>query len=186
MDLDGTLIMQDSVFLQIKHLAASKLWLLPLFIFHFLKGGRPPAKLWLARAFPIHPETLHYRADLLDYLRAEKAQGRKLYLVSAATLHTVQRVAEYLNLFDAAYGSDASYNLKSKNKAAFIQKHIGADYAYAGDAWADVPVWKHARGMILCGKAARLKNIIVPAVLQLRRGLGQDAPDVICFPDPCS
>ncbi len=179
-DLDDTLILGDSFYHQIKILIAKQPLKLPYFMWLLATGGRPAAKTWLAGEHPIDAATLPYRNDLLTYLRDQKAAGRKLYLVSAANQDTVTRVAAHIGLFDGAHGSNATINLKAAKKADFIQKNIANDFCYAGDALADIAVWKKAQGMILCGKAVRLRNLITTALTQA----GRDVPVETCFPDP--
>ncbi len=172
-DLDDTLILTDSFFLQVKQLLARQPWRLGELLLRFLKGGRPAAKAWLCEMEPLEARDLPYRHDLVTYLREQRQAGRALYLVSAANQKTVARVADYLNFFDGAFGSDETHNLKGRNKAAFIREKIGADFVYAGDTHADLAVWKESRGAILCGKATAFQA-----------GLG--VPIEICFPDPRS
>jgi hypothetical protein len=143
----------------------------PWFIIFLIKN-RPHAKAWLAEQFPCVAEKISYRQDLVDYLRIQKKNGRKLYLVSASDIKNVSAVAQYIGLFDGAYGSDGKINLKGTNKLNFIIKHISADFVYAGDCHADKHIWNKAKGAILCGKSAGfLDEMIIPveAVFKDRR-----------------
>jgi phosphoserine phosphatase len=151
--MDETLILVDVLYLGMTKLASREPWLMPWFLFR-LATRRVAAKAWLARHIPIDPATLPYRPGLVDFLKKEKATGRKIYLVSAAADAHVQNVARHTGLFDAAYGSREDHNLKGKNKAAFIRQQIGEAFAYAGDSHADKKVWRHAESAVLCGKAA--------------------------------
>lgn len=161
-DMDDTLIHKDVLILGIEKLALSKPWLLPWFI-AWLCISRAGAKAWLAREIQIDAANLPYRKALMDYLKMQKALGRKLILVSAADERIVKRVASFTKLFDEAYGSDGHTNLKGNAKAIFIQKTVGADFVYAGDSFADLKVWKFAKGAILCGKATMFQsNLTIP------------------------
>jgi phosphoserine phosphatase len=162
-DLDGTLIHGDVLFMSICKLARERPFSLLPFLFR-LVIQRAAAKAWLAQEVTVDVTTLPYRQELLDYLRAQKKTGRKIYLVSAANQTIVRRVAEHLKLFDAAYGSDEHTNLKGHRKAAFIKEKIAAHFVYAGDAFADLLVWKEAQGAILCGKACAFKSRLPIAV----------------------
>lgn len=156
-DLDETLIHTDVLGLGIKQLVLTKPWLLPWFLV-WLCIRRAAAKAWLAKEIDLDPETFSYRTDLLSYLKEQKALGRKLYLVSAADERIVKHVASLLGIFDAAYGSNGSTNLKGRNKARFIREHIARAFVYAGDSFADLHIWKIASGAILCGKAQMFKS----------------------------
>ncbi|MBI3419435.1 MAG: haloacid dehalogenase-like hydrolase [Proteobacteria bacterium] len=175
-DLDDTLVLGDTVFAAVRQLIREKPQLLPAFFLKFITGGRPAAKIFLAKLFPVDPAALRYREELLSYLCAEKQQGRKLYLVSAATQDTVDRIAAHLKLFDAAYGSSATHNLKGSNKAAFIAEKISPRFAYAGDSFADLAIWKKAEAAILCGGKARI----------LQACLGREAAMVLPHRHPSS
>lgn len=161
-DLDETLIHTDVLVLGIKQLVLTKPWLLPWFLV-WLCIKRAAAKAWLAKEIDLDPETFPYRTELVSYLKSQKALGRKMYLVSAADERIVKHVASYLGLFDAAYGSDGTTNLKGRNKANFIRDHIARAFVYAGDSFADLHVWKIAGGAILCGKAQMFtKSLSIP------------------------
>jgi phosphoserine phosphatase len=160
-DLDDTLILGDTFYKTILRALREQPQLIPQLLFQFLKGGRPAAKAWLARRFFIDPATLTYRQELVDYLREQKAKGRKLYLVSATNQAIADSIAKHLGLFEAAYGSSETYNLKGTAKADFIINHIAPRFAYAGDSFADLAVWNKAEGIIICGgKAKALQEIL--------------------------
>ncbi len=158
-DMDETLIHSDVLLLGITKLATSNPWLLPWFIVQ-LCVNRAKAKAWLARTIDLDVTTFPYRAELLDYLRQQKMAGRRLILVSAADEHLVKRVADHIGVFDAAYGSDGHINLKGRAKAHFIKTHIAERFVYAGDSCADLQVWSHASGAIVCGKARLFQSIL--------------------------
>ncbi len=157
-DLDDTLILTDTLYVQFRHMLRHAPLLLPVFIMKFLMGGRPAAKAWMAGKYPINAAALPYRRELIEYLRQQKALGRKIYLVSASFEDNVKRVADYLELFDGAFGTTSTRNLKGGAKARFIIENIGTDFCYAGDAFADLLIWKQAKAAILCGKATIFRD----------------------------
>lgn len=122
-DLDETLILIDSLYHSMFLLLLKKPWLFPWFCF-FLAHNRAGAKAWIAKNISLNPTTFPFRYDLLDYLKKEKAAGRKLYLVSAADQNIVSAFASHAGLFDGSYGSDGVRNLKGANKAAFIRESL--------------------------------------------------------------
>jgi len=74
----------------------------------------------------------------------------------------VQKVADYLGLFDGVYASSATLNVKGAQKAATIKQHIAEQFVYAGDSAADMAVWQEAAGAILCGRAvAKSKHLTI-------------------------
>ncbi len=80
----------------------------------------------------------------------EKARGRSIHLVTAADQKTADAVAAYLGLFDLAAGSDGKRNLKGSQKLDYLRERFADGFIYAGDHAADLPLFKAARGAILC------------------------------------
>lgn len=158
-DLDETLILIDSLYHSMFLLLLAKPWLFVWFCF-FLGRNRAGAKAWIAKNISLNPASFPFRGDLLEYLKKEKAEGRKLYLVSAADQNIVSAFAGHVGIFDGAYGSDGVRNLKGANKAAFIRESLSPYFVYAGDCHADKKIWQHAAAAILCGKAANFKETL--------------------------
>jgi phosphoserine phosphatase len=163
-DLDDTLVLGDNFYAGLGRLIREQPQHILSLIVNFLIGGRPKAKALLAQLFPVDPEKLNYRQDLLAYLHEQKQQGRKLYLVSASNQKIVLKIAQHLKLFDGAFGSSDRTNLKGATKAAFIIDNIGEKFCYAGDSFADLLVWRKASAAILCGKARNLRPVLHLAV----------------------
>lgn len=158
-DLDGTLTPTDtlleSTFTLIRTQPGS-LWKLPCWLLH----GRAVFKTRIAQHSRIDAATLPYHAGLLDYLHAQRAAGRRIYLATASHRRTAAAIAAHLGLFDAVIASDATHNMKGRAKLAAIQAVAGGPFAYAGDAAADLPVWREAQAAILVGVAARVRAIV--------------------------
>ena len=147
-DLDGTLIASDSLFESL--FAATRSRPLKAFAFPFwLMRGRACLKEELAKLARLDPTLLPYRSDLCDFLRAERARGRKIYLATAANERIAQGVATYLGLFDGVLASDRTTNLKGTNKLCAIQALVGARFTYAGNAKEDRVIWSAADSAIL-------------------------------------
>jgi len=66
-------------------------------------------------------------------------------------------VAAHLGFFDGVFASNGRTNLKADAKAAFLVERFGSHkFDYAGDAEADLPVWRQARRAIVVNAPARL------------------------------
>src|SRR6266404_5088774 len=92
-DLDGTLIYTDLVWESLVRL----LYLNPLYLFvvpFWLMGGRARLKYEIGRRVELDPASLPYNQPLLEYLRAERANGRQLILATASDSRLAQRVAD--------------------------------------------------------------------------------------------
>ena len=159
-DLDGTLTYTDllfeSVLLLIKR---NPLYLFLCFV--WLLRGRGNLKAQIARRIALDVSLLPYNDALLTYLKQQRAAGRRLVLASASDRTLVQRVAEFLGIFDAVLGSDETTNLKSRAKLQAIMADAGANgFAYAGNGAADLSVWASAEEIIVVNAPS---NIVTQA-----------------------
>jgi 4-hydroxybenzoate polyprenyltransferase/phosphoserine phosphatase len=117
-----------------------------------LLAGRAALKRRLAAIAPFDPAQLPYNAELLAWLRAERAAGRRLMLATAADASVAQRIADHLGLFDAVIASDGTQNLKGAAKAKALVARFGPrGFAYAGDSRSDLAVWREAGSAVLVG-----------------------------------
>jgi phosphoserine phosphatase len=148
-DLDGTLTATDTLIESLRLLIRRKpywAFLLPL---HALRG-RAAFKETVARLVTIDATRLRYREGLIDYLRGEKAKGRRLILATAAHRSIAESVAHHLGIFDAVIASDRDHNQKGAAKLASIRAVVGdGAFDYIGDSTADLPIFRAARVAIL-------------------------------------
>ena len=118
-DLDGTLVRTDTLIEALMQLVRRNpltLLLLPI----WAASGRVRLKREVARRLILDAAELPYDEAFLGYLRAEKARGRHLVLVTATDAVQATAVAEHLGLFDEVIASDGATNLKSTAKAAAL------------------------------------------------------------------
>jgi 4-hydroxybenzoate polyprenyltransferase len=91
---------------------------------------------------------LPYRHEVLNFLRHERWAGRRIILATASDRVYAEAIAKQVGLFDDVLASDGQTNLKGRNKLAAIQEYCRqngfSQFNYAGDALADVPIWKEA------------------------------------------
>lgn len=153
-DLDGTLIRSDmlieSFMLLIKqnplNLFLALIWLL---------RGKAVLKAEIARRVDVPVEWLPFNEELLTWLKAEKAAGRKLVLATASHRRYAQSVAKHLGIFDDVLASDESRNLSGTAKRAALTERFGEKgYVYAGNAPVDLKVWGHGSAAVVVGNAA--------------------------------
>lgn len=146
-DLDGTLIAgdvtQESVLAAIKRDPMTLLRLPGL-----LLRGRATMKRALAHQVMPDVQVLPYRQEFLDFIRQERRAGRRVVLATASDRLYAESVAAAVDLFDDVLASDGHKNLKGANKLdaiqEYCQRHGYWEFAYAGDALADVPIWRAA------------------------------------------
>lgn len=154
-DLDGTLIASDTLVEGALRLLRREPWH-ALQLPHWVLSGRARLKNEIARRIDLPMDTLPWRADLVGYLRAERAAGRRVILATAADHKVAQRVADHLGCFDEVIASDGQRNLKAGAKLEAILAKVGPSFVYAGDSAADLPIWQAATGAIPVALPARL------------------------------
>lgn len=163
-DLDGTLLRTDLLYEKFALLLFSRPWLLAMVPFWLLRG-KAALKREFTRRTELDVVTLPVNADLLAWLRAEKARGRTLALVSASDESLVRRVAErFGDLFDIVQGSDGSTNLAGRRKLDALSARFGANFTYVGDEHRDMVIWEHCRSAVLVGHGSSLRPRLSPAV----------------------
>jgi 4-hydroxybenzoate polyprenyltransferase/phosphoserine phosphatase len=153
-DLDGTLILSDTLaenFIEALFTAPRQLLLSS---FKMLKG-RAALKETVASVMALDPSCLLYREEIVELARSAKAEGRKIYLVTAAHQSIADAVSAYLGIFDGAKGSDGNVNLKGVNKLAWLQDTFSDGFIYVGDSAADIKIWEAAEVAILVGDGVR-------------------------------
>ena len=156
-DLDGTLLRTDSLVEAMLRLAARAPLKLLALLPTLFTAGRAAFKSRIAQAESLQPGSLIYNDDVLALARAARAEGRPVYLVTAADASVAHAVAAHTNMFDGVFASDGVLNLKGRAKARFLVEKFGArGFDYVGDAAADVPVWREARQAYVVAPSAAL------------------------------
>lgn len=156
-DLDYTLVRTDTLIeslvllarRQPRSLAAVPGWLLE---------GRDVLKARVAELVVPAPSALPFNDELLEMLRAERAQGRTLVLATAANERIADAVARHLEVFSMTLGSRVGENLKGPRKLAAIRRAVGDRFSYAGDSSADVPIWHASESAILVGATKSVRR----------------------------
>ena len=154
-DLDGTLVatntLLECLLLRLRHRPLDLLKL-PLWLWR----GRAYVKARLAEDDRLEVGRLPYRGDLCDQLRRVHAEGRRVYLATAADQRIAHRIARHLGFFDAVLASDGQRNLRAREKLAAIRDVAARDFDYAGNARDDLVIWRAARSAIVVGARSGL------------------------------
>ncbi len=160
-DLDGTLTRVDTLHESAIGLLACGL---PEFVAvaRAAPGGKAAVKAAIADRVHLDVACLPYREEVLELIRAARAAGREVHLVTAADQRIADAVAAHLGLFDSAHGSRPGLNLGGDRKAEFLVDRFGrGGYDYAGDHARDLPVWAGARRTILVGAPPKVARLAV-------------------------
>jgi len=156
-DLDGTLIRTDVMFESIVILLRDN----PLnffFIIFWLIKGRYYLKEKLIEKTKLDPNKIPINEEIIEYLKVEQKNGRKILLVTAAMQEIANLYADYFGIFDEAVGSKDGINLVGKNKASYLVNRFGeGGFDYIGDSKKDLYIWKHSRNSYIVNQT---KNII--------------------------
>ena len=143
-DLDGTLVKSDTLIDSTLVLARQHPALL-MKIPSWLTEGKASFKRHITNSVTLDVVHLPYNRELLQFLEQERAQGRSIYLATAADGALAQRVADHLGLFDGVIASDGTNNLAGQNKLEAFRHRFGENFCYIGNASPDVPLLKVCR-----------------------------------------
>lgn len=165
-DLDGTLLNTDMLWESLKNVARKRPWCVLLFPFWFLQG-RAHLKQQVAARANVDVASLPFHRGLVEFLKQEKARGRKLILATASDQVIAEKIAERFGLFDEVLASNGRRNLRGPAKRALLVQRFGAKgFDYAGNSPVDLQVWTEARFAIvvngseeLVGQARRIAEV---------------------------
>lgn len=156
-DLDGTLVKSDTLvdslllLLRSQPLAALQvpLWLL---------RGKAALKAEVSARVALDEQHLPYNRALLEYLTAQRAEGRQLYLATGADERLARRIADHVGLFEGVLASDGSVNRTGGRKLDRLRQAFGDQgYDYVGNAGSDVPLLQHAQAAMIANPAPALR-----------------------------
>lgn len=171
-DLDGTLILTDSLHEMLTILIKTQ----PYAIFKLIKiyfSGKAKFKQYVFEQVDYDAERVPYRDELVEYIKHEKQNGRKIYLATAAYHGIAEKTADFLQCFDGVLATDSDINLKGINKLKAIQQNFGREFIYAGDNKADIHIWRDAKGAIVVGNhvkklSKKVEKLHIPVIKQMQ------------------
>ncbi len=147
-DLDGTLIRTDLLVESFIGLL-KRYPLLALQVPFWLLRGKAYLKHRIAELIAPNPEALPYHTGFLDYLKAQRAAGRPLYLATASNSRYAEAVAAHLGIFEGVLASDHNRNLSGHSKLDAIRERCPEGFVYAGNDRVDEPIWASAKAAVL-------------------------------------
>jgi 4-hydroxybenzoate polyprenyltransferase/phosphoserine phosphatase len=170
-DLDGTLLRTDLLHESTLTLLRSN----PLSVLslpRWLAGGKARLKREIAQRVSLDFSAMPYREELVEWLRSERARGRRLVLATASDEKLAQGVAAHLPLFDEVLASNGESNNASHRKAAALVERYGErGFDYVGNSNADLAVWEHARRAVLVSAPPKIRRAAAQRV-QVDREFG--------------
>lgn len=155
-DLDGTITKYDTTLILLIKLFFSKTYLIINFFFYLFKG-KAFFKHKLNQFIQIDAKNLTYNKNLINFLKKEKKNGRKIVLCTGSNLKTAKSISKYLNLFSKVYASDKALNLTGVNKAKKLVKIFGfKKFDYVGNSFDDLVVWHNSQNAIVVNPSKNL------------------------------
>ncbi|MFN9030646.1 MAG: UbiA family prenyltransferase [Betaproteobacteria bacterium] len=157
-DLDGTLLRTDLLHESTLMLLRSN----PLSVLKlpaWLAAGKAHLKREIAQRVSLDFSGMPYHEELVEWLRSERARGRRLVLATASDEKLAQAVAVHLPLFDEVLASDGKTNNASERKAAALVERYGErGFDYVGNSSADLAVWERSRRAVLVSAPASIRR----------------------------
>lgn len=148
-DLDGTVIATDLLWEAIL-LALKKNILFGFAILFWLLGGKAHLKEKLAERVDVDAATLPYREAFVEFLRTEKARGRRIILATGSPLKFAEAVARHLLLFDQVVATRDGVNMTASRKRDALVAIFGRQgFDYAGNSRDDIVVFDAAAQAII-------------------------------------
>jgi 4-hydroxybenzoate polyprenyltransferase len=138
-DLDGTLVKSDTLVDSVLAMARQH----PLGLLKvpgWIAKGKAAFKREVTGAVTLDVEHLPYNRPLVEFLRQQHGEGRKIYLATAADRALADRVAAYLGIFSGVLASDGAENLVAGHKLAAMQAQFGQNFCYIGNAKPDAEI----------------------------------------------
>jgi len=158
-DLDGTLVKTDLLVESLLALIKQDiryLFLLPWWLFR----GLAYLKRQVSQRVSLDVSVLPYHPEFLEYLKTERARGRRLILATAADERLARQVSDHLQLFDQVLASDGTRNLTGRRKRDRVTAAFGEkQFDYVGNGRADLPVWASARTAILVNAGPQVRRL---------------------------
>ena len=150
-DIDGTFLKTDLLFegfwlgLSVKPLATLRIVLGNL-------NNKAKLKKELSELTDLKVDLLPVNENVSEMIKTAIREDREVLFASASDASLVDALAESHGIKGDHIASDGVSNLSGKTKTAALVERFGAgNYAYAGDAKVDIPVWESAGEAILVG-----------------------------------
>lgn len=158
-DLDGTLLLTDTLFEalaeQLRRRPMWALWQMIQLPFSIAK-----VKARIQGEARVDITRLPVNEAVAAYCRQAQADGRPVWLVTAADQAVAEVTVQHFTFFDRAVGSDGVTNNKGSAKAKRLQQLAPGGFEYVGDSRADMKVWKQASAASIVDGGERRRRAV--------------------------
>jgi len=175
-DLDGTLVKSDTLMDSLMVLARTHPWDV-LRLPAWLMGGRARVKAEVGARVALDVRHLPYNRALVEYLEAERGDGRRLYLTTGADQALAKRIADHLGIFDGVLASDGKTNRTGSTKLDGLREIFGDEhYDYVGNAGPDLPLLEKAHAAMLANPTPTLRSRLRARKVEVEREFEDRSP----------
>ena len=149
-DLDHTLIHTDMIYLGFHQILFKKFYLIPVLLYLLFIKGKPLAKKYLYDNSTFDLDVVPFNTELIKFIKAEKHNYDHTILISGSYYKYVQRISDYLEIFDSYAGTDLDVNMISHNKISYLNERFNMPiFDYIGDNKKDITVWEASRNVLV-------------------------------------
>ncbi len=143
-DLDGTLLLNDSVQEVFWRFLLQHPWLACLALWQLFTHGRAAFKHFIAQHIGLQTAQWPLNPEVIEFLKKEKTTGRQIILLTASHESIAKKIVMPLNIFDQIVGSTETRNFKGQQKLEWINTHFPQQlFDYAGNSPDDYILWQH-------------------------------------------
>lgn len=156
-DMDGTLLVSDSLWETVLQILHDRPWkLIPIIGWLFL--GKAGFKDRISTLCP-DPVLPPLDPEVIRYLRSAKDQGRTLVLATASDVRIARKVASDTQLFDRVWATEKGVNLQGEAKLRRFREEFGDQpFEYLGNSADDLPLWEAASRALLIRTPDRIRK----------------------------
>ena len=150
-DLDGTLIKEDTSLLLLKQFIMQDTTNIFKLIFWYCKTfSNAYIKEQLAKHCILDISKLTFSTLVQSLIKKAAQEKRKICLVTGTNYKIAQKINEHVIELDDYFASTIEINLVAKQKANSLVAKFGEHgYIYIGNSTQDFPVWDKALGVIV-------------------------------------
>lgn len=148
LDLDGTVV-RGNLLVETALAFVRKRPLQIFMLLLWLFRGRAALKQQLAMRADVDVEALPLNHDLIAYAAEQAGKGRQIFIATAADRAIADKAAQRIPFVSGVIASDGRINLKGTAKSRALLERFPDGFDYAGDARADLSVWKAARSAVV-------------------------------------
>lgn len=161
-DLDNTLIDSDilieACFIYIKK---NPLNIFILFIWLFRGKAYLKNRLTSEILEEIDVETLPYNQEVINVVEQYRSAGKRVILASGTHEDILEKISNWLGLFDDYVGTNLTRNFIGNVKAEYLVSTYGKkNFDYVGDSFTDLKVWKFAANAFVASNSQRLRKSV--------------------------